>query len=169
MGLGGYMAGRTDIEHFATERAREEREVAEVPQREVTEVTDILRSYGLDEDDAARVVQSIKADKKRWVDFMMRFELGLEEPDPKRASRSALTISLAYIAGGMIPLAPYFFFKSVTTALLVSVLVTLLALLVFGSIKGLFTTGKPVRSAAQTVIVGGLAASAAFLIAKALG
>jgi len=169
MGLGGYMAGRTDIEHFATERAREEREVAEVPQREVTEVTDILRSYGLDEDDAARVVQSIKADKKRWVDFMMRFELGLEEPDPKRASRSALTISLAYIAGGMIPLAPYFFFDSVTTALLVSVLVTLLALLVFGSIKGLFTTGKPVRSAAQTVIVGGLAASAAFLIAKALG
>jgi len=169
MGLGGYMAGRTDIEHFATERAREEREVAEVPQREVTEVTDILRSYGLDEDDAARVVKSIKADKKRWVDFMMRFELGLEEPDPKRASRSALTIALAYIAGGMIPLAPYFLFGSVTTALLVSVLVTLLALLVFGYIKGLFTTGKPVRSAAQTVIVGGLAASAAFLIAKALG
>ena len=100
---------------------------------------------------------------------MMRFELGLEEPDPKRASRSALTIALAYIAGGLIPLAPYFFFGSVRTALLASVLVTLLALLVFGYIKGLFTTGKPVRSAAQTVIVGGLAASAAFLIAKALG
>jgi VIT1/CCC1 family predicted Fe2+/Mn2+ transporter len=169
MGLGGYMAGRTDIEHFASERAREEREVAEVPHREVAEVTDILRSYGLDEEDASRVVKSIKADKKRWVDFMMRFELGLEEPDPKRAGRSALTISLAYIAGGLIPLAPYFFFSSVTTALLASVLVTLLALLVFGYIKGVFTTGKPLRSAIQTVAVGGLAASAAFVIAKALG
>ena len=106
MRLGGYMAGRTDIEHFASERAREEREVAEVPHREVAEVTDILRSYGLDEEDATRVVKSIKADKKRWVDFMMRFELGLEEPDPTRAGRSALTISLAYIAGGLIPLLP---------------------------------------------------------------
>jgi len=100
---------------------------------------------------------------------MKRFKLGFEEPDPKRAGRSALTIALAYIAGGLMPLAPYFFFGSVRTALLASVLFTLLALLLFGYIKGLFTTGKPVRSAAQTVIVGGLAASAAFLIAKALG
>lgn len=169
MGLGGYMAGRTDIEHFASEHAREEREVAEVPHKEVAEVTDILRSYGLNEEDAARVVKSIKADKKRWVDFMMRFELGLEEPDPKRAGRSALTISLAYIAGGLIPLAPYLFSGSVRTALLASVLLTLLALLIFGYIKGLFTTGKPARSAVQTAIVGGLAAFAAFLIAKALG
>ena len=169
MGLGGYMAGRTDIEHFASERAREEREVSEVPHRETAEVHDILQSYGLSDADAARVANSIKADKKRWVDFMMRFELGLEEPDPKRAGRSALTISLAYIAGGLIPLAPYFFFESVRSALLASVLVTLVALLVFGFIKGLFTKGKPVRSAIQTVVVGGLAASAAFLIAKALG
>jgi VIT1/CCC1 family predicted Fe2+/Mn2+ transporter len=143
--------------------------VSEVPHRETAEVHDILQSYGLSEADAARVAKSIKADKKRWVDFMMRFELGLEEPDPKRAGRSALTISLAYIAGGLIPLAPYFFFDSVRSALLASVLVTLVALLVFGFIKGLFTTGKPVRSAIQTVVVGGLAASAAFLIAKALG
>lgn len=169
MGLGGYMAGRTDIEHYASERAREERETAELPHKEATEVHDILRSYGLDEEDATRVVTSIKADKRRWVDFMMRFELGLEEPDPKRAGRSALTISLAYIAGGLIPLAPYFFIGSVKAALLTSVLVTLLALLVFGYIKGMFTTGKPARSAIQTVLVGGLAASAAFLIAKALG
>ena len=169
MGLGGYMAGRTDIEHYASERAREEREVAGVPHREVAEVTDILRSYGLDEDDAGRVANSIRADAKRWVDFMMRFELGLEEPDPKRAGRSALTTSLAYIAGGLIPLAPYLFFGAVRTALLASIVVTLLALVIFGYIKGLFTTGKPVRSALQTVIVGGLAASAAFLIAKALG
>jgi vacuolar iron transporter family protein len=169
MGLGGYMAGRSDIEHFAAELAREQREVADVPEREVNEVKAILRSYGLDEDDANRVVTSLRADKKRWVDFMMRFELGLEEPDPKRASRSALTISLAYVVGGLIPLAPYFFFDSVRPALLASVFVTLAALLVFGYIKGLFTTGKPIRSAIQTVIVGGLAASAAFLIARALG
>lgn len=169
MGLGGYMAGRSDIEHFAAELAREQREVADVPEREVNEVKAILRSYGLDEDDANRVVTSLRADKKRWVDFMMRFELGLEEPDPRRAKRSALTISLAYVVGGLIPLAPYFFFDSVTPALLASVFVTLAALLVFGYIKGLFTTGKPIRSAVQTVIVGGLAASAAFLIARALG
>jgi VIT1/CCC1 family predicted Fe2+/Mn2+ transporter len=169
MGLGGSMAGRTDIEHFASERVRGEREVSEVPHKETAEVHDILRSHGLNEADAARVAKSIKADKKRWVDFMMRFELGLEEPDPKQAGRSALTISLAYIAGGLIPLAPYFFFGSVQSALLASVLVTLLALFVFGSIKGMFTTGKPTRSAIQTVVVGGLAASAAFLIARALG
>jgi VIT1/CCC1 family predicted Fe2+/Mn2+ transporter len=169
MGLGGYLAARTEIEHFVSERAREEREVADVPHKEVAEVTHILRSYGLGQDDAARVVNSIRADRKRWVDFMMRFELGLEEPDPKRAGRSALAIALAYIAGGLIPLAPYFFLPSVRTALLASVVVTLVALLVFGYVKGLFTTGKPVRSALQTVVVGGLAAAAAFGIAKALG
>jgi len=169
MGLGGYLAARTDIEHFVSERSREEREVVGVPHKELAEVTEILTTYGLSSDDAARVTRSISADPKRWVDFMMRFELGLEEPDPRRAGRSALTISLAYIAGGLIPLAPYFFFGSVQTALVASVIVTLLALLVFGAIKGRFTTGKPVRSAVQTVIVGGLAASAAFLIAKALG
>jgi len=169
MGLGGYLAARTDIEHFVSERAREEREVVGVPHKELAEVTEILTTYGLSSDDAARVTRSISADPKLWVDFMMRFELGLEEPDPRRAGRSALTISLAYIAGGLIPLAPYFFFGSVQTALVASVIVTLLALLVFGAIKGRFTTGKPVRSAVQTVIVGGLAASAAFLIAKALG
>lgn len=99
----------------------------------------------------------------------MRFELGLEEPDPKRARNSALTIALSYIAGGMVPLAPYFFITSVHTALLASVGVTLLALLVFGYVKGRFTTAKPFRSAWQTVVVGGLAAAAAFLIAKAIG
>jgi predicted membrane protein (TIGR00267 family) len=112
---------------------------------------------------------AIRADQKRWVDFMMRFELGLEEPDPKRARNSALTIALSYIAGGMVPLAPYFFLRSVHSALVGSVVVTLLALLVFGYIKGQFTTARPFRSAWQTVIVGGLAATAAFVIAKAVG
>ena len=169
MGLGGYLAARTDAEHFASERAREERETQEMPEAEAAEVAAVLRTYGLEDDKVAAVVNSIRADKKRWVDFMMRFELGLEEPDPKRARNSALTIALSYIAGGMVPLAPYFFITSVHTALLASVGVTLLALLVFGYIKGRFTTAKPFRSAWQTVVVGGLAAAAAFLIAKAIG
>lgn len=169
MGLGGYLAARTDAEHFVSERTREEHEAAEVPEIEAAEVADVLRSYGLDEDKVAVVVDSIRADKKRWVDFMMRFELGLQEPDPKRASRSAFTIALSYIAGGLVPLAPYFFFPSVHSALIGSIVVTLLALLVFGYIKGRFTTARPLRSAWQTVLVGGLAATAAFVIAKALG
>src|ERR1700736_2728817 len=169
MGLGGYLAARTDAEHFASERAREEQETKEMPEKEAAEVADVLRSYGLGDDMVASVVNSIRADKKRWVDFMMRFELGLEEPDPKRARNSALTIALSYVAGGMVPLAPYFFFPSVHAALLGSVAVTLLALLVFGYVKGRFTTTRPFRSAWQTVVVGGLAATAAFVIAKAIG
>jgi VIT1/CCC1 family predicted Fe2+/Mn2+ transporter len=169
MGLGGYLAAKTDAEHFASERTREDLETKEMPEKEAAEVADILRSYGLGEDLLDPVVKSIRADKKRWVDFMMRFELGLEEPDPKRARRSALTIALSYIAGGIVPLAPYFVFPSVHSALIGSVIVTLLALLVFGYIKGRFTTARPLRSAWQTVFVGGLAATAAFVIAKAIG
>lgn len=169
MGLGGYLAARTDVEHFISERAREERETIEMPEKEATEVADVLRSYGLGEEMLDKVVGSIRADKRRWVDFMMRFELGLEEPDTKRARNSALAIALSYIAGGMVPLAPYFFFRSVHSALIGSVIVTLLALLVFGYIKGRFTTSRPFRSALQTVIVGSLAAAAAFVIAKSIG
>jgi vacuolar iron transporter family protein len=169
MGLGGYLAARTDAEHFASERAREERETEVMPEEEAAEVAAVLRSYGLEGDKVAVVVDSIRADKKRWVDFMMRFELGLEEPDPKRARNSAFTIALSYIAGGMVPLSPYFFLKSVHSALSGSVVVTLLALLLFGYVKGRFTTAKPIRSAWQTVVVGGLAATAAFAIAKAIG
>ena len=146
MGLGGYLAARTDAEHYASERAREERETQEMPEAEAAEVADVLRSYGLAEDKVTTVVNSIRADKKRWVDFMMRFELGLEEPDPKRASRSAFTIACSYIGGGLVPLAPYFFFRSVHSALIGSIVVTLLALLVFGYIKGRFTTAKPVTA-----------------------
>jgi VIT1/CCC1 family predicted Fe2+/Mn2+ transporter len=169
MGLGGYLAARTDAEHYASERAREERETQDMPETEAAEVADVLRSYGLEVDKAAAVVNSIRADRKRWVDFMMRFELGLEEPDPKRASRSALTIALSYIVGGLVPLSPYFIFRPVHTALVGSVIVTLLALLVFGYIKGRFTTAKPIRSAWQTAVVGGVAATAAFVIAKMIG
>ena len=111
MGLGGYLAARTDAEHYATERATEVRETVEMPEREAEEVALVFRSYGLPEETVATVVKAISSDQNRWVDFMMKFELGLEEPDPKRASRSALTIAGSYIAGGAIPLAPYFFIR----------------------------------------------------------
>ena len=166
MGLGGYLAARTDAEHYVSERAREEKETEEMPEKEAAEVADVLRSYGLEEDKVTAVVNSIRADKRRWVDFMMRFELGLEEPDPKRAGRSAFTIAASYVAGGLVPLAPYFFLRSVHSALIGSGIVTLLT---FGYVKGRFTTARPFRSAWQTVVVGGLAATAAFVIAKAIG
>ena len=169
MGLGGYLAARTDAEHFASQRLREEREADEKPDEEAREVAGILRSYGLEEDAVASAVRSICSDRRRWVDFMMRFELGLEEPDPRRARASALTIAASYVAGGAVPLAPYFFTDSVQTGLLWSVVVTLLALLAFGYVKGRFTTPRPVRSAFQTVAVGSLAAAAAAAIAKAIG
>jgi VIT1/CCC1 family predicted Fe2+/Mn2+ transporter len=169
MGLGGYLAAKTDAEHFASERAREERETQEMPETEAAEVEDIMRSYGLGDETVAAVAKAIRCDRRRWVDFMMRFELGLEEPDPKRARRSALTIALSYVAGGLVPLAPYFFIRSVRHALVGSVIVTLLALLVFGYVKGMFTTPRPLRSAWQTALVGGLAATAAFVIAKLIG
>ena len=138
----------------------------EVPEKEAAEVAEVLEKYGLDQATAGLVVHAIRKDKKAWVDFMMRFELGLEEPDPGRARKSALTIALSYIAGGVVPLSPYFFINQVYTALYVSVLVTLLALFVFGYIKGRFTTPHPLRSAWQTVLVGGIAATAAFFIAR---
>ena len=166
MGLGGYLAAKTDAEHYATERATEEQASMEMPEQEAEEVAQVFRSYGLDTATVATVVKAISSDQKRWIDLMMKFELGLEEPDPKRASRSALTIAGSYITGGLIPLAPYFFLRSIHSALIVSVIVTLLALLVFGYVKGRFTVKKPIRSAWQTVLVGGLAATAAFLLAK---
>ncbi|MBS0266343.1 MAG: VIT1/CCC1 transporter family protein [Planctomycetes bacterium] len=169
MGLGGYLAARTDAEHYALEKAREERETDELPEVEAEEVAEIFRGYGLAEDLVWPVVNSIRADKKQFVDFMMRFELGLEEPDPLRARNSAFTIAASYVAGGMVPLAPYYFMSSVESALIASVVVTLIALGIFGYVKGKFTTPHPGRSAWQTVIVGTLAATAAFVIAKAIG
>jgi vacuolar iron transporter family protein len=166
MGLGGYLAARTDAEHYASEYAREERETIRVPEVEMEEVASIFRSYGLPETTVVSVAQAIRGDQRRWIEFMMKFELGIDKPDPARARVSALTIALSYVAGGLVPLAPYFVVRSMGTALIVSILVTLLALLVFGYVKGTFTVKKPLRSAWQTAIVGGLAAAAAFGIAK---
>jgi VIT1/CCC1 family predicted Fe2+/Mn2+ transporter len=166
MGLGGYLAAKTDSEHYASELEREYRETVELPDVEIEEVAKVFREYGMTEAQMAPVVSAITGNQKRWVDFMMRFELGLEAPDPARATRSAATIAASYIVGGLVPLAPYILMKQVVSALWVSVGVTLLALFVFGSIKGHYTGVRPWRSGAQTVLVGGLAAAAAFFIAR---
>jgi VIT1/CCC1 family predicted Fe2+/Mn2+ transporter len=169
MGLGGYLAARTDMEHYQAERARELQETEEVPEQETEEVAEIFRTYGLEEEQIAPVVQAIRADRARWVDFMMRFELGLEAEDPARALRSALTIGASYIAGGLIPLAPYMLLGSISTALWVSVGMTLVALFLFGFFKGRFTAISPWRGGVQTVFIGGLAAATAFAIARLIG
>ena len=168
MGLGGYLAARSDAEHYASERAREELEVREKPAAEEAEVRQVLESYGLTPETCTPIVDAMRERPKAWVDFMMRFELGLEKPDPRRALVSALTIAGAYIAGGFIPLGPYLVAASAKTALTVSVVVTLIALALFGAVKGHFTGTSPVRSGLQTVLIGGLAAAAAFAIAKAI-
>ena len=169
MGLGGYLAGRSDAEHYASERDREHREVREKPAVEAREVAEIFRDYGLTEAETEPILRSFQKRPQDWIDFMMRFELGLEKPDPRRALKSALTIGGSYAAGGLIPLGPYLLMSDAPTALRVSVVVTLLALSVFGFVKGRFTGARPWKSALQTTLIGGLAAAAAFAIARAVG
>lgn len=166
MGLGGYLAARGDAEHYASERVREEEEIVTVPDLEAQEVKDIFKSYGLTEGESGSVVEALRQRPKDWVDFMMRFELGLEKPDPTRAWKSALTIALSYIIGGMVPLSAYLIFNEAHRALWVSICVTLAALAIFGGIKGRFTGVPVIRSGLQTMLIGGLAAGAAFGIAR---
>ena len=166
MGLGGYLAAKSDAEHYAKEREREKREVAEIPHEEMREVAEVFQAYGLTEDETWPIVQALRRQPKNWIDFMMRFELGLEKPDPRRALVSALTIAGAYIAGGFIPLTPYIVAHAASVALMFSVVLTLAALLVFGFVKGRFTGMRPVRSALQTALIGSVAAGAAFAIAR---
>ena len=169
MGLGGYLAARTDREHYASERARESREIREMPAAERQEVAVVFRGYGLSDEQAAPVVSAICSDPDRWVDFMMRYELGLESPDPRRAVKSALTIGLSYVVGGLVPLVPYMTTGNVLKGLAVSAAVTLLALFAFGAVKGRFTGIKPLLGGLQTVGIGGIAATAAFGIARWIG
>jgi vacuolar iron transporter family protein len=166
MGLGGYLAARGDAEHYASERRREAQEVKDIPEREAHEVVEVLQQYGLTDEESAPVVAALRKKPDAWIDFMMRFELGLEEPHPGRARKSAATIAGAYVAGGLIPLLPYILLQDSQTALLLSIIITLFALFVFGYVKGRFTGMGPMRSALQTVLIGGLAASVAFAIAK---
>jgi VIT1/CCC1 family predicted Fe2+/Mn2+ transporter len=156
MGVGGYLAARTDVEHYQSERTREERETRELPDVERGEIDEILERYGISPDVRAKVVDEISADAHRWVEFMMKFELGLEEPDPRRALRSALTIGGAYVVGGLIPLVPYMLVSSAREAL------------VFGFVKGRLTGIPPFRGGLQTLLTGGIAAAVAFVLARAV-
>ena len=166
MGLGGYLAAKSDAEHYAKEREREKREVAEIPHEEMREVAEVFLEYGLTQEQTWPIVEALRRQPRKWVDFMMRFELGLEKPDPKRALMSAMTIGGAYAVGGFVPLAPYMVSNRISFALLISIALTLVALLVFGFVKGRYTGMKPIRSALQTAFIGSAAAGAAFLIAR---
>jgi VIT1/CCC1 family predicted Fe2+/Mn2+ transporter len=166
MGLGGYLAARTDQEHFASEERREAYEIAHMRKLELAEVREIFSGYGLAGASLDSVVSAIASDDKRWVDFMMKFELGLERPDPKRAPISAATIAASYFVGGLIPLLPYILSEDLGTALRWSVACTGVALLAFGAVKGKLTGANPLKSSLQTALVGGLAAGAAFYLAS---
>jgi VIT1/CCC1 family predicted Fe2+/Mn2+ transporter len=166
MGLGGYLAARSDAEHYAKERETERLEVEMIPAKEIEEVEQVLTEYGLDQKQGTLVANALSKRPEAWIDFMMKFELGLEKPAPQRALKSALTISASYILGGMIPLAPYMLIHNTGSALIYSVIFTLAALLVFGYIKARFTGTHPIRSALQTALIGSLAAGAAFGLAK---
>lgn len=168
MGLGGYLAARSDADHYENERKREEDEVARVPDTEADEVAEILANFGLEPNEYWPVVEALRKRPEAWIDFMMRFELGLEKPDPARALQSALTIAASYIVGGLIPLLPYIIIPEAMRALRVSIVVTLIALFIFGYVKGRFTGLRPFWSAFQTVCIGALASAAAFAIASAI-
>lgn len=168
MGLGGFLAARGDAEHYHSELRREEREIVELPEHEAQEIVDLFKDYGVSAIEVAPVVAALRRQPQAWRDFMMRFELGLEAPDPKRALRSALTIAGSYLVGGMIPLMPYILAGDAHRALMISIAVTLLALSVFGFVKGHFTGVSKIKSAWQTALVGSLAAGVAFGIAKVI-
>jgi vacuolar iron transporter family protein len=156
-------------DHYAHEQARERVEIASVPDTEAEEVREIFQTYGLTFEESASVVASLRRRPKDWVTFMMRFELGLEAPGPSRAWKSALTLTAAYIVGGLIPLSAYLLMPDTHRALQLSVVVTLISLAIFGGVKGLFTGVPPIRSGFQTTVIGGLAAAAAFAIAHWIG
>ena len=166
MGLGGYLAGRTEVEHYAAEQARERHEVREVPDIERAEVDELLAEMGLSAETRHRAVAELTADPEQWVKFMMKYELGLEEPDPRQAPKSAATISSAYAVGGLIPLSAYFFTATPAEGLAWSAAITLVCLLVFGFFKSRMTGQPPVAGAIKMAVVGALAAGAAFGVAR---
>jgi len=168
MGLGGYLAARGDLDHYATEKAREQRHIRQAPEEESNEVRDILASYGLQGRILDQAVVSITATPRRWVDFMLRNELSLDQPNPQRARNSALTIGGSYIAGGILPLFPYALNLPVAHALAWSASLTLIALAAFGAMKGKAAGTGMARSAGETALIGSLAAAAAYGLASSV-
>ena len=166
MGLGGYLAGRTEVDHYESELQREYMEVDEFPDKERAEVVEVLEEFGLTKQSGISIVEELSKDKDKWVKFMMRFELGLERPDEKRATKSAFNIGAAYIVGGLVPLAPYFFVKNSQQALFISIGVTLVALFIFGFLKAKAIGQSTWSGAVKTTFIGALAAGVAFLLAK---
>ncbi|KAJ0796005.1 putative Ccc1 family protein [Helianthus annuus] len=164
MGLGGYLAAKSEADHYDRELRREQEEIDTIPDSEAAEVAE----YGVEPHEYGPVVNALRKNPQAWVDFMMKFELGLEKPDPKRALQSALTIAIAYVLGGLVPLLPYMLIPVAQKALVASVMVTILALLIFGFAKGYFTGDRPVWSALQTALIGAIASAAAFGMAKAV-
>jgi vacuolar iron transporter family protein len=175
MGLGGYLAARGDAEHYASELKREQTEVVTRPDDEAEEIYQIFDQYSVPREAAAPVLAALEQNHPAYVDFMMRFELGLEKPADNRAHRSALTIAVSYIAGGLVPLLPYMFVRTsasliptTASALKLSVVITLLALALFGALKGRLLGTGALRSAIQTTLIGGAAAAAAYTLAHIL-
>jgi VIT1/CCC1 family predicted Fe2+/Mn2+ transporter len=166
MGLGGYLAGKTEIDHYNSELKREYEEVERVPEKEKEEVREFFDNLGLSEEVQHKAVEEISKDKQKWVDFMMKYELGLDKPDPKRATKSALNIGLSYVVGGLVPLSPYFFIDTPVEALQISVLVTLLCLFIFGYFKSRMTGVHPWYGALKMMLIGAVAAGAAYGVAK---
>lgn len=166
MGLGGYLAGKTEMDHYRSELKREYDEVEKVPQREKEEVKEFFANLGLSEEMQEQATNEVIKDKEKWVDFMMKYELGLDKPDPKRALKSGLNIGLSYIVGGLVPLSPYFFTESPLAALKYSIAFTLICLFIFGWLKSKFTGVNPWAGALRVTIIGALAAGAAFFVAS---
>lgn len=166
MGLGGFLAGRTEADHYASELKREYDEVDHVPEQEKAEVKEVFAGFGLSDALQTQIADEMAKDKDKWVDFMMRYELGLEKPLPNRATQSAVTIGLSYIVGGIIPLSPYFFDANSQTALAYSCIITMICLFVFGYFKSKVTGQSPISGAFKVLIIGALAAAAAFGMAK---
>jgi VIT1/CCC1 family predicted Fe2+/Mn2+ transporter len=165
MGLGGYLAGKTEQDHYYSELKREYAEVERIPEMEKLEVKEFFEHIGLSEELQNKATEEIAKDKKHWVDFMMKFELGLDEPNPKRARNSALNIGVSYIVGGIIPLSPYFFIQNSREALKFSVVATLICLFVFGYFKSKITGVSVIPGALKVMLIGALAAAAAYSVA----
>lgn len=166
--LARYLAAKSEADHYKREMRREQEEIIAVPDTEAAEIGEIMSRYGLEPQEYGPVVAGLRRNPQAWLDFMMRFELGLERPDPRRALQSAFTIALSYVVGGLVPLLPYVLVSAAQDAMLTSVGVTLAALLFFGYVKGRFTGNRPFASAVQTAVIGALASAAAYGMAKAV-